>query len=78
MSPFGGTGSTAALAFVLVVAGIKAVWEDVKRHQEDLKTNKSVAHLVNSDGESKRLCLLGKSIRHLLESISVSWCHIMR
>ena len=51
MSPFGGTGSTAALAFVLVVAGIKAVWEDVKRHQEDLKTNKSAAHLVNSDGE---------------------------
>lgn len=50
MSPFGGTGSTAALAFVLVVAGIKAVWEDVKRHQEDLKTNKSTAHLVKSDG----------------------------
>ena len=51
VSPFGGTGSTAALAFVLVVAGIKAVWEDVKRHQEDLKTNKSTAHLVNSDGK---------------------------
>lgn len=50
VSPFGGTGSTAALAFVLVVAGIKAVYEDVKRHQEDVRTNKSVAHLVNGDG----------------------------
>lgn len=52
VSPFGGTGSTAALAFVLVVAGVKAVWEDVKRHQEDVKTNKSTAHLVNSDGKT--------------------------
>ena len=51
VSPFGGTGSTLALTFVLVVAGVKAVWEDVKRHQEDVKTNKSPAHLVNGDGE---------------------------
>ena len=51
VSPFGPTGSVAALAFVLVVAGIKAIWEDVKRHQEDVRTNKSVAHLVNGDGK---------------------------
>jgi magnesium-transporting ATPase (P-type) len=37
---------------VLVVAGVKAVWEDVKRHQEDTKTNKGVAHLVNADGST--------------------------
>ena len=55
MSPFGGTGSTLALAFVLIVAGIKAVWEDVKRHQEDVKTNKSKTHIVNADGIFSRL-----------------------
>lgn len=52
VSPFGGIGSTLALVFVLLVAGVKAVWEDIKRHQEDVKTNKSVAHLVNADGNS--------------------------
>lgn len=51
MSPFGGWGSTLALLFVLVVAGIKAVWEDLKRHQEDRSTNASIAHRVMPDGE---------------------------
>lgn len=51
MSPFGGVGSTAALLFVLVVAGVKAVWEDTKRHQEDKRMNTSITHRVNEDGE---------------------------
>lgn len=51
VSPFGGWGSTLALLFVLVVAGIKAIWEDLKRHQEDRSTNGSVAHRVMPDGE---------------------------
>lgn len=51
MSPFGGWGSTLALLFVMVVAGIKAIWEDLKRHQEDRSTNASVAHSVMPDGE---------------------------
>ena len=50
MSPFGGWGSTLALLFVLVVAAIKAVWEDFKRHQEDRNTNGSVAHRYMPDG----------------------------
>jgi len=50
VSPFGGWGSTLALLFVLVVAAVKAFWEDVKRHQEDHSTNASVAHIVNADG----------------------------
>lgn len=50
VSPYGGFGSTAALVFVLVVAGIKAVYEDVKRHHEDNETNKSIAHVLQGDG----------------------------
>ena len=52
MSPYGGLGSTAALVFVLLVAGVKAVWEDVKRHQEDRETNKSTTHVMQPDGEA--------------------------
>ena len=50
VSPLGGWGSTLALAFVLIVAAIKAVWEDGKRHQEDGRTNSSVAHRYMPDG----------------------------
>ena len=50
VSPFGGWGSSLALAFVLVVAAIKAIWEDAKRHQEDRRTNASVAHRYMPDG----------------------------
>ena len=50
MSPFGGWGSSLALGFVLVVAAIKAIWEDAKRHQEDRRTNASVAHRYMPDG----------------------------
>lgn len=50
MSPFGGFGSTAALAFVLIVAAVKAIFEDKKRHQEDHRTNKSTAHVVSANG----------------------------
>ena len=50
VSPFGGTGSTAALLFVLIVAAVKAIWEDVKRHQEDKRMNTSITHRVNPDG----------------------------
>lgn len=51
MSPFGGFGSTAALAFVLIVAAVKAIFEDKKRHQEDHRTNKSTAHVVSANGK---------------------------
>ena len=51
VSPYSGWGSTLALLFVLVVAGIKALWEDRKRHQEDRETNNSVTHVMQPDGE---------------------------
>ena len=51
VSPFSGYGATAALLFVLIVAAIKAIWEDKKRHQEDKRMNTSIAHRVNADGE---------------------------
>lgn len=50
VSPYGGIGSTMALAFVLTVGAVKAIWEDRKRHQEDARTNASVAHLLQADG----------------------------
>ena len=50
VSPFGGWGSTLALLFVLVVAAVKAIFEDIKRHQEDRSTNASTAHVVEADG----------------------------
>ncbi|KAL3132559.1 hypothetical protein ABBQ32_009098 [Trebouxia sp. C0010 RCD-2024] len=53
VSPFSGFGSTAALAFVLIVAAIKAVFEDKKRHQEDHRTNNSIAHVVQADGSTQ-------------------------
>lgn len=37
--------------FVLLVAGVKAVYEDFKRHAEDKETNNSVTHVMQPDGE---------------------------
>lgn len=51
VSPFGGFGSTAAIVFVLLVAAIKALWEDSKRHKEDRRTNASIAHIVDPSGQ---------------------------
>lgn len=51
ISPFSGYGSTAALVFVLAVAAVKAIWEDVKRHHEDNRMNTSITHRVEPDGE---------------------------
>ena len=50
VSPYSGIGATMALFFVLIVAGIKAVWEDVKRHREDENMNKSITHRLLADG----------------------------
>ena len=43
VSPFSPVGSNVALLFVVVVSGIKAVVEDLKRHREDAKVNNSIA-----------------------------------
>lgn len=51
ISPFSGVGSTLALVFVLLVAAIKALVEDRKRHEEDRTLNNSVAHVVGEDGK---------------------------
>ncbi|UPR02315.1 phospholipid-transporting ATPase [Chloropicon primus] len=51
VSPFGGIGFTMALVFVLLVAGVKEVVEDVKRHQFDRVTNQSTAHIVHLDAD---------------------------
>ena len=58
MSPYGGFGSTAALVFVLLVAGVKAVYEDFKRHNEDKETNNSVTHVMQPDGGLSRISWL--------------------
>ena len=51
VSPFSPYGPTIALVFVLLVAAIKAIIEDKKRHQEDRITNNSIAHVVQEGGE---------------------------
>ena len=61
MSPFGGFGSTAAIVFVLLVAAVKALWEDGKRHQEDRRTNASNAHVLQPDGAA---CVSGQAGMH--------------
>lgn len=53
VSPYGGFGSTAALVFVLLVAAVKSIYEDVKRHHEDSETNNSIAHVLQPDGTWK-------------------------
>ena len=50
VSPYSGIGATAALLFVLIVAGVKAVWEDKKRHKEDQIMNTSITHRLLPDG----------------------------
>lgn len=47
MSPFGGLGATAALGFVLLMSGGKAIIEDMKRHAEDEKMNNSWTTIVH-------------------------------
>lgn len=37
---------------MLIVAAVKATFEDKKRHQEDHRTNKSIAHVVQADGKA--------------------------
>ena len=53
VSPYSGIGATMALTFVLLVAGVKAVWEDVKRHREDEILNKSITHRVKFDEDGE-------------------------
>ncbi len=61
ISPFGGVGSTAALLFVVIVSGITAIMEDVKRYNEDRATNRSIAHVVQHDGmQNPVLFVLGE------------------
>lgn len=35
---------------MVIVAGVKAIWEDSKRHKEDWRTNASTAHVLRNNG----------------------------
>ncbi|QDZ20134.1 phospholipid-translocating P-type ATPase [Chloropicon primus] len=50
ISPYKPWGPTAGLAFVLLVAAVKEIIEDRKRHQADLRTNTSLTHVIQPDG----------------------------
>ncbi len=69
MSPLGGWGSSLALGFVLLVAAIKAIAEDAKRHQEDGRTNSSVAHRYMPDGETLPDCPCPSPIGCVIHSV---------
>jgi len=53
ISPFSGVGATMALLFVLLVSGVKAIAEDVKRHNQDDITNNSPTTLIEDDGTKR-------------------------
>ena len=44
-----------ALAFVLFVSGVKAVWEDSKRHRADWATNARTTRIMCGDGAFRRV-----------------------
>lgn len=50
ISPFSPYGPSAALAFVLFAAAVKAIVGDVKRHAEDRRTNNSKCTKIEPDG----------------------------
>jgi Phospholipid-translocating ATPase N-terminal len=60
ISPFSGFGSTFALVFVLLVAAVKAIWEDFKRHQEDRATNSDTTHVLQEDGAAPGVASTGR------------------
>lgn len=54
ISPFSPIGATLALLFVLFVSGVKAIAEDIKRHNQDNITNNSEAEVIDPHtGEGK-------------------------
>lgn len=50
-----GVGNTLALAFVVAVAGVKALAEDYKRHTEDKLTNGSKTTQILPNGDEKEI-----------------------
>ena len=55
VSPYDPWGATVALAFVLFVSGVKAVWEDWKRHRADWATNARTTRVMCGDGAFRRV-----------------------
>jgi hypothetical protein len=47
ISPFSPVGPIMALTFVVLVAAIKAIIEDIRRHKEDKRMNNNAAFVVN-------------------------------
>lgn len=56
ISPFSPIGATLALLFVLLVSGVKAIAEDVKRHSQDNVTNTTPAVVVDPRTGIQILC----------------------
>ena len=55
VSPFDPWGSTIALAFVLAVSAVKALWEDAKRHRDDWAINARPTRVMCGDGAFRQL-----------------------
>ena len=55
VSPFDPWGSTIALAFVLAVSAVKALWEDSKRHRDDWATNARPTRVMCGDGAFRQV-----------------------
>ena len=55
VSPFDPWGSTIALAFVLAVSAVKALWEDAKRHRDDWAINTRPTRIMCGDGAFRQV-----------------------
>ena len=55
VSPFDPWGSTIALACVLAVSAVKALWEDAKRHRDDWATNARPTRVMCGDGAFRQV-----------------------
>ena len=55
VSPFDPWGSTIALAFVLAVSAVKALWEDAKRHRDDWAVNVRPTRVMCGDGAFRQI-----------------------
>lgn len=55
VSPFDPWGSTAALAFVVAVAAVSELWQDVRRHRADYEINNRTTRVMHANGSFRKV-----------------------
>ena len=57
VSPFDPWGSTAALAFVVAVAAVSELWQDIRRHKADYEINNRTTRVMHANGSFRKVRL---------------------